>query len=118
MADEKLFTQEEINEIIQDRLARAKRKHEEELEKIREELPEGARDYKKEYHENLRKIKLIDVGFSFNEADRYAKYITAEEPEQIEQEANLLAEDVLPGKKQQQDYADPGQKKSVWNPFK
>ncbi|MFD2654492.1 hypothetical protein [Gracilibacillus thailandensis] len=131
MSEEKLFTQEEVNKIVQERLEREKRKTERELEQIRTEVPEGGTDYKKLYEELCKELAereadeakeqaLLNAGFDQESVNRYKKYLDKVEEDEYEETAHFLFEHSPMNKKQSQSYADPSQKrgKSVWNPFK
>lgn len=113
---EKTFTQNEVDEIVQERLRRFKRQLERELEETRAEISADTPDYKKQYFDNLRKIKLIDAGMTYDQAERYVKYIDGATEKEIEAQAIELAADVLT--KKERTYADPsGKRKGIWNPF-
>lgn len=128
--EKKVFTQEQIDKTIQERIGREKRKHAEEIESIQNgdiELPEGETDYKQVYEENnalyfnlLKQSKLTDAGMTIDQAEYYAGYIVAGSEEGIETEASELAGDVLKGQQGNvKRYADPsqGKKGGTWNPF-
>lgn len=120
MAEKKEFTQAKIDKVVENRLARDKRRHNEKLEAIRAEAKSP--DYKQEYEEKteeflklLKQAKLTDAGMSINQAEHYVGYILAESEEEIETEAGELAADVLGNVKS---YSDPSEKnKGTWNPF-
>lgn len=157
---EKLLTQDEVNEIIKDRLAREKRKHREEVEQLKariaeleggaleteteadeeeleepeqgeveepeeegeestpeEEGEEEQAEYKAKYIEVIKQIKLLDAGFTFEQLERYAPYITGENEEEIERQSLELAEEVE--SKRTRTYADPSSRRrvGVYNPF-
>lgn len=66
------------------------------------------------YLEKLKKVKLVEAGIEYSDADIYAKYVTADKPEEIEKEANEIVADV---KKQNTAVTDTHHDKRVWNPF-
>ncbi|MTW85088.1 hypothetical protein F3157_05375 [Virgibacillus dakarensis] len=107
MQEERLFTQEEVDKIIQKRIAREKKKNERERD-------ENGLSYKERYYSVLKQKSLIDAGVPIDQAERYAKYINSEDQAEIEQQALELAEDLQEKPKA---YADPSQRKSVWRPF-
>jgi len=116
MSEEKLFTQVEVDEIIQDRLRRSKRQLERELVEAQADAVAELPDYKKQYFDNYKKIKLHEAGVPFDQLEKYAKYIDAEDEKEIQAQAEELAADVLT--KQESPFADPGTKrKSIWNPW-
>lgn len=124
MSEEKTFTQEHVDKVIQNRLARVRAKQAKEIEEIRNgaELPEGETDWKQVYDDNkarylslVKQSKLTGAGFSPDQVERYVRYIESESEEEIEAEALDIAADVLKGKPS---YADPtGKKSGKWNPW-
>ena len=57
---------------------------------------------KNEYFNKLKRVKLIEAGIDVDVVDTYTKYITADSPNKIEEQAEELAEDV----KRQDSYGD------------
>jgi len=57
---------------------------------------------KNEYFNKLKQVKLIEAGIDVDIVDNYTKYITADSPKEIEEQAEALAEDV----KKQDNYGD------------
>ena len=57
---------------------------------------------KNEYFNKLKQLKLIEAGIDVDIVDNYTKYITADSPDKIEEQAEALAEDV----KKQDNYGD------------
>jgi len=141
MSEAKLFTQAELDAIVDERVKRAKTKHEVELEAIRDEVvkaPEGAADYEgaadkvtaeverlkaelaeveKESKPIIAKSQLLKAGYSDDQAERYSKFIVGGSITVDE-----LKTDIKPkgSKGGNSNHADPGQKHnkgSVWNPF-
>jgi len=127
--EEKLFTQDEVNAIVQERIAREKRKQ---LDVPEVELPEGVTDYKAQYEDYqaqyidlLKKTKLLDAGVEFHKLDEAVKFLPGDTEEEIDANVRIL----VPGlaaeflrdefkKDKPKPYADPSQKaRSVWNPF-
>ncbi|SIS53970.1 hypothetical protein [Salimicrobium flavidum] len=102
------FTEEEAQEEIERRVREAL------------EAEEGAEipDYKGEYLGLKKKVALVEAGVPVDQTERYAKYITADEPEAIEAEAREIATDATQPKKKA--YGDPSQRtgKTFKNPFK
>lgn len=109
--EEKLFTQEEVNAIISERLARDKRKRDEESEKRRleeqgeyKQLLEKANETIAEYERKealaLRSKtiteKLLEKGVKHEDVPRYARYVDkmVETDEDIEQAVNTVYEDL------------------------
>ena len=55
-----------------------------------------------EYFNKLKQVKLIESGIDIDVVDNYIKYITADSPKEIEEQAEELAQDV----KRQDNYGD------------
>jgi len=51
-------------------------------------------EIKREYDSKLKKLALLNAGMDFNEVDAYIKYITADNEQEIEQQALELSEDI------------------------
>jgi len=101
--EEKLFTQADVDEIVKKRLAREKRKTEQE------------RNYKELYFDAMKQKSLIDAGVTFDNAERYVKYVDGEDEETISQQALEIANQM---KGKPKNYADPSQKRvGIWYPF-
>lgn len=119
---EKLLTQDEVNAIVQKRLAedrerREKRKAEEADEAERKRLEEQ-QEYQKladKYKAELDAIRaeatetkkvaaLVKAGYSDEQVERYKKFVDGETDEAIEDAVKALVADVPPKKKE---YADP-----------
>ncbi|MEK4801041.1 hypothetical protein MHI02_05710 [Oceanobacillus sp. FSL K6-0118] len=128
MSEKKLFTQDEVNAIVKERLAREKRK---EIEVTDVELPEGVTDYKALAKDNkakvvelTKKIKLLDAGVEFHKLDEAVKFIQGETEEEIDHAISILVPGFAPEflrdefkKDKPKPYADPSQKRSIWNPW-
>ncbi|WHX27447.1 hypothetical protein QNH47_06215 [Virgibacillus halodenitrificans] len=119
MSEGKVFTQAEVDEIVERRLARERKKQEgaESTESQAEAF--DTPNYKKSYEENLRKVELLNAGFSLDDLPRYEKYLTATTPAEIKRQAVDLAQDIKRVTQKGKGYADPSQRrgKQVWNPF-
>lgn len=115
------FTQEQLDEKVQEALASYRAETEEILETIRNgaELPEGETDYKQQYIDNTKKVALLDAGVKFDDLDEYLQYIPGETAEEIGRAISVL----LPGDEgKQKAYADPAsardrKTRNKWNPF-
>lgn len=68
---------------------------------------------KADYIEKLKKVKLLDAGIDYDDVDRYIKYIDADSEEEINRQANELADDI----NQQSQLADVYIDEHVWKPF-
>ena len=55
-----------------------------------------------EYFSKLKQVKLVEAGIDIDVVDNYTKYITADSPDKIEEQAEELAQDV----KKQDNYGD------------
>lgn len=134
---EKTFTQEDVDRLIKDRLAREKAKREKaeedarnkakqealkEQEKFKELYEEVQKDLQAKQAEVLNAKKhslLLAEGYTKEQADRYVKFVTGENEDEIAQAINDLKEDVPPkqsgvdpatqgnGERQQQQQEDP-----------
>lgn len=67
---------------------------------------------KAEYVEKMKKVALIEAGFSIEEAGDYIKFIKADDEEEIERQAMDLIADV---KQHVTTIKKPS--KNVWKPF-
>lgn len=67
---------------------------------------------KSEYIEKMKKVALIEAGFSINEAGDYIKFIKADDEDEIERQALELVEDV---KRHMTTSAKPNN--GTWKPF-
>ena len=65
-----------------------------------------------EYFNKLKQVKLIESGIDIDVVDNYTKYITADSPDKIEEQAEALAQDV----NKQDNYGDVynALKNSTW----
>jgi hypothetical protein len=120
---EKTFTQEELNAILQKRLAEEKQRQDkrkqEEAEEAERKRLEEQQEYQKlaeKYKEELDVIKaeatetkkvaaLVKAGYSEEQVERYKKFVDGETDEEIADAVKVLVEDVPP--KAQKTYADP-----------
>lgn len=66
---------------------------------------------KAEYIEKIKKVALIEAGFSIDEAGAYIKFIKADEVDEIERQALDLIADV------KQSVTSNKPQNSVWKPF-
>ena len=66
---------------------------------------------KAEYIEKMKKVALIEAGFSVDEAGDYIKFIKADEVDEIERQALELVEDV------KQSVTSNKPQNNVWKPF-
>lgn len=112
IVEEKLFTQEEVNEIVKKRLTREKKKQAKEREQLKQ-------TYREKYYNALRRKSLLDAGIPFDMVDRYMKYMdsTRDDEQAIEQQAFEIAQDF---KVKPRTYVDPTGKRSktgIWKPF-
>lgn len=128
MSEEKLFTQDEVNKIVQERIARERRKQ---IDVPEVELPEGVTDYKAQYEDYqaqyidlLKKTKLIDAGVNFEKLDEAVKFIQGDTEEEIDHAISIVVPGFAPEflrdefkKDKPKPYADPSQKRSIWNPW-
>lgn len=93
MSDEKRFTQEDVDRIVQERLKREKAKEEREKVDVQAEVDAEIPDYKALYFSKLKQVKLLDAGVPMEKIDRVQKYITDGPPEEIDRQAKMLAEE-------------------------
>lgn len=102
--EEPKFTQADLDRIVKERLAREKRKAEEEAEKRRKE-EEG--EYKelyetsqKEFAEFKRKntveTLMLKAGYTEEQVGRYAKFVDGDEESDIKASLDVLIEDIPP----------------------
>lgn len=121
MSEEKTFTQEEVNQIVSERLEREKRKREEAIEEIQ---AQATKDMKEEYFKVYKKSKLIEAGVKFDKADEILWMIKGESEEEIKANIAIIAPELTPeylvdAKPSKRGYADPSQRgRRRWNPFK
>lgn len=120
----RLLTEDEVNALIQARIARDRKKQDEEKEKIRAEeerkrLEEEGKykdvaaslqaeldRLKSEAMEAKRESALAKAGYDEDQIARYKKFVEGESEEDIAASVKALLDDVPP-KKEQKDYADP-----------
>lgn len=123
---DKTFTQAELEAIVKDRLDRAKRKADEKAEEARKEAERTAlaeQGKYKEMYEALQKdladkevklveakkeTMLIEAGYTKDQVERYAKFLTGNTEEELETALTQLKEDIPP--KQANNYVDPATK--------
>ncbi|MBN9655981.1 hypothetical protein J0K78_17025 [Halobacillus sp. GSS1] len=110
--DEKLFTQDEVNRIVQERIAREKQKEVKVSDAADSE--EESIDYKTEALDLVKKVSLLNEGVPYEKVDHYTKYVKGSSESEIKSDARELAKDLENKKK---NYTEPGQKKGAWNPF-
>lgn len=67
---------------------------------------------KAEYIEKMKKVALIEAGFSVDEAGDYIKFIKADNEDEIERQALELVEDV-----KQHITTSKKQNNGTWKPF-
>lgn len=122
--EKKTFTQEELNAILQTRLAEEKKRQEkrkqeeaEEAERKRLEEQQEYQQLAEKYKEELEAIKaeateskkvaaLAKAGYSEEQVERYKKFVDGESDDEIAEAVKVLVEDVPP-KGSQKSYADP-----------
>ncbi|ARI78232.1 hypothetical protein [Halobacillus mangrovi] len=114
MSEEKMFTQEDVDRIVQERLKRARAKAEREREEAQAELDARLPDYKELYFSELKYLKLLKAGFPMEKAERATKYIHDGTPEEVERQAKELAEHAGHSKQTKTSEKQP---KGKWNPF-
>lgn len=102
--EEPKFTQADLDRIVKDRLAREKRKADEEAEKRRKE-EEG--EYKELYEtaqkelaefkrKNTVETLMLKAGYTEEQVGRYAKFIDGDEESDIKASLDVLIEDIPP----------------------
>lgn len=79
------------------------------------EIKEKLEAAKAEYIEKLKRLALLEQGVDYSDVDNYTKYITAEDEEEIETEAEALADDL---KAQNTARTDVYHDRRSFNPFK
>lgn len=110
----KLFTQEDVERIIKERLARERRKAEEKAEQARKEAElkalEEQQKYKELYETLLQDLQaekqhalqvkkealLAQAGYTQEQIERYAKYLEGETEEELQTALETLKQDVPP----------------------
>lgn len=117
----KTFTQEEVDALIKERLAREKRKADEKADEARKEAERKALEeqgkYKEMYDEILKDLAtqkaealvnkkhalLIAEGYTKEQAERYVKFVEGETDEELATAITTLKADIPPTTK----YVDP-----------
>jgi hypothetical protein len=120
-AEPKTFTQDQLDAIIADRLARERKKQEDAERKIREEAERKKLEENEEYktlatklQEQLDAIKgdalgakkealLAKAGYTQDQIEKYVKYVDGETDEQLSEAVEALKADIPPKPK----FADP-----------
>lgn len=111
---QKLFTQEDVERIIKERLARERRKAEEKAEQARKEAERKALEeqqkYKELYEALLQDLQaekqhalqakkealLAQAGYTQEQIERYAKYLEGETEEELQTALETLKQDIPP----------------------
>lgn len=124
--EEPKFTQAEVDRIIKERLEREKRKREEALERERQEAEKKRLEEQQQYKELYEKLQaelaekeakaleaskrafMAQAGYSEEQINRYAKFITGSNEDEIKASLDELKADIPP----KPTYVDP----SVMNP--
>jgi hypothetical protein len=106
-----LYTQEDVDRILEERLEQARRKQEKEKLKENEQYKELAEQLQSELDEikkaalNAKKESLLaKAGYTEDQIAKYAKYVEGETDEELEQSVEDLLKDIPPRTKT---YADP-----------
>lgn len=106
-----LYTQEDVERILEERLEQARRKQEKEKLKENEQYKELAEQLQSELDEikkaalNAKKESLLaKAGYTEEQIAKYAKYVEGETDEELEQSVEDLLKDIPPRTKT---YADP-----------
>lgn len=132
--DEKLFTQEELDKIIAERIGRERKKFEQQAadqpagESENEEI-----DYKTKLEElraeraelenqivtSKKQNALVLAGYSLEQSTKYHQFLTGSTDEEIAASIEKLKSDVPPkGHSQGADVSYHGKPKSIWNPWR
>jgi hypothetical protein len=113
--NEKVFTQDEIDRIVKERLKRERAKLDRELVDIQAEIDAKYPDYKGMYIDALKRKSLTDAGMPIEQVDRYVKYIEdSEDADEVKRQAREFTELAgFNGKGESKSKSN----KSKWNPF-
>ncbi|MCM3093825.1 MULTISPECIES: hypothetical protein [unclassified Cytobacillus] len=112
---EKLFTQEEVNQIIKERVAREKRSFEREIEEVRSGAHLDTPDYKAMYLDAFKRTSIQGAGFPMDKIDSYLKYIKGDSEDEIKREIAELAQ--AAGVNSAGNGQGKSSKSGTWNPF-
>ncbi|MBU8730450.1 DUF1552 domain-containing protein [Cytobacillus oceanisediminis] len=107
---EKLFTQDEVNEIIKERLAREKKKLDRELEEVKSATDTGEQGYKAKYLDALKEVELRKAGIPYDKVDGYMRYLKGKDADEIKRQVAEFASILDEGKREEK-------KSKSWNPF-
>lgn len=120
-AEPKTFTQEQLDAIIADRLARERKKQEDAAQKLRDEAEQKRLKDNEEYKELADKLQaqldalnedaqkakkealLVKAGYTDEQVDKYLKYVEGATDEELLASLDALKADIPPKVK----YADP-----------
>jgi len=81
------------------------------MDEIKEKLDAAKADY----IEKLKRLALLEAGVDYSDVDNYVKYLTADNEEEIAEEAEALAADL---KAQNTARTDVYHDRRSFNPFK
>ena len=130
--DEKLFTQEELDKIIADRIGRERKKLDQQVTNEPEDI-EDEIDYKAKLEElraetaelvkqrdtTKKQHALVLAGYSIEQSTKYYQFLTGSTDEEIKASIEKLKSDVPPkGHSKGADVSFHGKPKSVWNPWR
>jgi|SRR5690625_1489852 len=114
---DKSFTQEDVDRIVEARLARERKKLKEAEEKEKKKEQGKYKELYEETQTQLKEIKrksllttaMMREGYSEDQIERYSKYVEGEEEEEIEESIKELVDDIVPeGAKETKESAEPG----------
>lgn len=114
--EDKLFTQEDVDRIVKERLIREKRKLDRDIEQVRSQViaDSSQPSYKAKYLQSLKRSELLKAGFTFDNMDKYLPLVPEDSEGEIRKKISLLADWVGVSKSAQ---AKQERKHRKWRPF-
>ena len=102
--DSKTFTQDEVNRIVEARLARERKKLKEAEEKKQKEEQGKYKELYEEVQQKLADITrkslltsaMLKAGYSEDQIERYGKYVEGEDESEINESVQELVKDITP----------------------
>lgn len=113
--DSKTFTQDEVDRIVEARLARERKKLKEAEEKKQKEEQGKYKELYEEVQQKLADITrkslltsaMLKAGYSEDQIERYSKYVEGEDESEIIESVQELVKDITPGNSKEQLGDDP-----------